>query len=222
MLGSIQRAMRLDLPVVPPAAAQDLPPIDLFYSFRSPYSHLCVRRVSAVADAFGLELVLRPVLPLMMRGVNVPRSKLRYILRDAAREAETLGVPFGNAMDPLGVGVERCHAVFAYAQSEHRAREFLQNASELIWSEGVDAATDEGMRKITARTGLFWPEAKQAMESDDWRETAEENRQLMLSLGSWGVPTMSLGDYAVWGQDRIWLLARHLEELCDTGEGILV
>ena len=112
--------------------------------------------------------------------------------------------------------------MFAYAQSERRAREFLQNASDLIWSEGVDAATDDGMRKITARTGLFWPEAKQAMESDDWREAAEENRQLMLSLGSWGVPTMSLGDYAVWGQDRIWLLARHLEELCDAGEGILV
>ncbi len=221
-LDSIQRAMQLDLPVVPPAAAKDLPPIDLFYSFRSPYSHLSVRRVSAVADAFGLDLVLRPVLPLMMRGVSVPRSKLRYILRDAAREAEMLGVPFGNAMDPFGKGVERCHAVFAYAQSERRAREFLQNASDLIWSEGVDAATDDGMRKITARTGLFWPEAKQAMESDDWREAAEENRQLMLSLGSWGVPTMSLGDYAVWGQDRIWLLARHLEELCDAGEGILV
>jgi len=25
-----------------------------------------------------------------------------------------------------------------------------------------------------------------------------------------------------WGQDRDWLLARHIEELCDTGDGILV
>jgi len=44
----------------------------------------------------------------------------------------------------------------------------------------------------------------------------------MFDSGSWGVPTTRLGDYVVWGQDRDWLLARHIEELCDTGEGILI
>ena len=221
-LASLDQVMHVDLPVMPPDAAKDLPPLDLFYSFRSPYSHLAVRRAGELADAFGLQLILRPVLPMMMRGMAVPRKKVRYILRDTAREAERLGVPFGNCIDPLGEGVERCHAVFEYALSEKRGLDFLQNASELIWSGGVDAATDEGMRKITAKTGLFWPEVKQAMERDDWREAEAENRQLMLSFGTWGVPTLCVGDYAVWGQDRIWLLARHLEELCDTGEGILV
>ena len=221
-LASIRQVMHVDLPVVPPAAAKDLPPLDLFYSFRSPYSQLALRRVAELADAFGLQLMLRPVLPMMMRGMAVPRKKVRYILRDTAREAERLGVPFGNAVDPLGDGVERCHAVFDYALTEKRARDFLLNASEQIWAGGTDAATDEGMRRITARTGLFWPEVKQALEREDWRDAEAENRQLMLSLGSWGVPTMCLGDYVVWGQDRIWLLARHIEELCDTGEGILV
>ena len=221
-LASIRQAMQIDLPFKVPAAAKNLPPLELFYSFRSPYSQLCLRRVYEVADAFGLELVLRPVLPMMMRGMAVPDAKIRYIIRDAMREAESHGVPFGDCMDPLGEGVERCHAVFAYAESEKRGREFLQNAAELIWGQAVDATTDTGLRKITARTGLFWPEAKQALSNDDWRDTAEENRQLMFSLGCWGVPTMCIGDFAVWGQDRIWLLVRHIEELCDTGEGILV
>jgi 2-hydroxychromene-2-carboxylate isomerase len=221
-LASIAQVMHIDLPVRPPAAAAKLPPLDLFYSFRSPYSQLCLRRVFAVADAFGLELVLRPVLPMMMRGMAVPPRKIRYIVRDAAREAELHGVPFGNCVDPLGAGVERCHAVFAYAESERRGREFLLNASEMIWDQAVDVTTDKGLRKITAKTGLFWPEVKQALENDDWRETEAENRQLMLSLGGWGVPTLCLGDFVVWGQDRIWLLVRQLEELCDTGEGILV
>ncbi len=220
-LASIRQAMHMDLPFKPPAAAKELPPLELFYSFRSPYAQLCLKRAFEVAEAFGLELVLRPVLPMLMRGMKVPDVKLRYIIRDAMREAETLGVPFGDCMDPLGEGVERCHAVFAYAETEHRGREFLQNAAELIWSQAVDVTTDKGLRKITAKTGLFWPEAKQALENDDWRDTAEENRQLMFSLGCWGVPTLCVGDFAVWGQDRIWLLARHLEELCDTGEGIL-
>ena len=221
-LSSISRVMQIDLPVRPPAAAGSLPPLDLFYSFRSPYSQLCLRRVFAVADAFGLERVLRPVLPMMMRGMPVPPRKIRYIVRDAMREAEAGGVPFGNCLDPLGAGVERCHAVFAYAESEKRGREFLLNASEMIWNRAVDVTTDKGLRKVTARTGLFWPEVKQALERDDWREKEAENRQLMLSLGGWGVPTLCLGDFVVWGQDRVWLLVRRLEELCDTGEGILV
>jgi len=221
-LASIAQVMHIDLPVRPPAAAAKLPPLDLFYSFRSPYSQLCLRRVFAVTDAFGLELVLRPVLPMMMRGMAVPPRKIRYIVRDAAREAELHGVPFGHCVDPLGAGVERCHAAFAYAESERRGREFLLNASEMIWDQAVDVTTDKGLRKITAKTGLFWPEVKQALENDDWRETEAENRQLMLSLGGWGVPTLCLGDFVVWGQDRIWLLVRQLEELCDTGEGILV
>lgn len=221
-LASIQQAMQVDLPFSPPASAKDLPPLELFYSFRSPYSQLALQRVFDVADAFGLELVLRPVMPMVMRGMPVPETKIRYIVRDAMREAEAHGVPFGDCMDPVGEGVERCHAVFAYALSENRGREFLLNAAEAIWGHAVDAATDKGLRKITGKTGLFWPEAKQALDDDGWRETAEENRQLMLSLGCWGVPTICLGDYAVWGQDRIWLLVRHLEDLCDTGEGILV
>ena len=221
-LSSITQVMRADLPIRPPTSAGKLPPLDLFYSFRSPYSQLCLRRVFAVADAFGLELVLRPVLPMMMRGMAVPPRKIRYIVRDAMREAEAYEVPFGNCLDPLGAGVERCHAVFAYAESERRGREFLLNASEMIWNEAVDVTTDSGLRKLSARTGLFWPGVREALERDDWRETEAENRQLLLSLGGWGVPTLCLGDYVTWGQDRVWLMVRRLEELCDTGEGILV
>ena len=221
-LAAIQQAMRVDLPIRPPAAAQGLPALELFYSFRSPYSQLCLDRVYELVDAFGLELVIRPVLPMVMRGLPVPPRKIRYIVRDAMREAEVHGVSFGKIEDPVGDAVERCHAVFHYARQEKREREFVLDAARQIWGNAVDAATDDGLRRITAKTGLFWPEVKLALEDDGWRESEAEDRQLMLSLGSWGVPTMCIGDYVVWGQDRIWLLARHLEDLCDTGEGILV
>lgn len=221
-LASIQQVMRVDLPVRAPAAAAGLPPLELFYSFRSPFSQLALRRVCEVADAFGLELALRPVLPLMMRDVPVPGRKLRYLIRDAMREAESHGIPFGHAVDPLGEGVERCHAVYEYARAERRERDFLLNTSELVWSQGVDVATDKGLRKVTAKTGLFWPDVKRALDDETWREAEGEDRQLMLSLGAWGVPTICIGDYFVWGQDRIWLIARHIEDLCDSGEGILV
>jgi len=222
LLISVKQAMKVSLPVKPPAAAKDLPPIECFVSFRSPYSYLALQQTYAIADAFGIELKLRPVLPMVMRGMKVPRPKLLYIAKDTFREAGRRNIPFGKIADPVGRGAERCLAVFQYAESEHRAREFLVNAGTAIWAEATDVATDAGMRKVTGRTGLFWPDVEAAMQSDDWREPIEANRESMMESGSWGVPTIRMGDFILWGQDRDWLLVRHIEELCDTGDGILV
>ena len=221
-LASIRQAMQVSLPVARPSTASDLPPLELFLSFRSPYSYLAVRPVYDIADAFGLDLIIRPVLPMVMRGLPVPRSKMLYIIRDTARAAERLGLPFGRFADPVGAGIERCMAVFMYARSEKRERDFVQNAFEGIWARSCDVVSDKGMRAVTGRTGLFWPDVKAAMENNEWRAEIEANRESMEDSGSWGVPTLRLGDFVVWGQDRTWLLARHIEELCDTGDGILV
>lgn len=222
LLASIRQTMQITLPVKPPAAAAELPAIEFFHSLRSPYSYLLLQRMYEIADAFGIELILRPVLPMVMRGMQIPRAKLLYIAADAAREAARLGIPFGKVADPVGSGAERCLAVYQYAQSENRGREFLLNAGVAIWAEAIDVATDTGMRKVTARTGLFWPDVEAVMKSDDWREPVEANRESMMDAGSWGVPTMRMGDFVTWGQDRDWLLVRHIEEMCDTGDGILV
>ena len=221
-LASIRQAMLVSLPVKPLAAAGELPPIELFHSFRSPYSYLSLLRIFEVADAFGMTVRVRPVLPMVMRGMQVPRAKLVYIVTDAKREADRLGIPFGNIADPLGVGTERCLAVLDYAAGENRQRDFLINAGAAIWGQGVDVATDKGMRKVTGRTGLFWPAAKAAMADAAWRAAAEDNRESMMESGSWGVPTIRVGEFTLWGQDRIWLLVRHLEELCESADGILI
>lgn len=221
-LASLRQIAQITLPIAPPSAAGELPPLEYFYSFRSPYSYLSLRRVFEIADAFGLELRIRPVLPMVMRGMRVPKPKLVYIATDTAREAERADIPFGKFSDPIGSGIERCLAVYFYALGEKRERDFLINAGLATWAEGVDVATDKGMRKVTARTGLFWPDVKASMQDNSWRVEVEENRESMMESGSWGVPTLRLGDFVVWGQDRLWLLVRHIEEQCHTGDGILI
>jgi 2-hydroxychromene-2-carboxylate isomerase len=221
-LMSIQQAMRVSLPIKPPVAARNLPPIEYFHSFRSPYSYLALPRILEIADAFGIEVKIRPVLPMVMRGMKVPLRKLLYIANDTCREAARKNLPFGKIADPVGVGAERCLAVYCYAESEQRAREFVLNAGAAIWSEAIDVSTDKGMRKVSGRSGLFWPDVKKTMENDEWRPVIEANRESMMDSGSWGVPTVRMGEFLAWGQDRDWMLVRHLEELCESGDGIIV
>ncbi|MEL7185295.1 MAG: DsbA family protein [Pseudomonadota bacterium] len=221
-LASIQQAMRTSLPVTPPAAAKRLPPLEFFISMRSPYSYLSLQPVFEIADAYGIKLKIRLVLPMVMRGVAVPKAKLLYIVADTTREGERIGVPFGKMADPVGTGIDRIYAVHQYARSEGREREYLLQTGAAVWANAIDVATDEGLRKVTGKTGLFWPEASAALQNDDWRAEVETNREAMMASGSWGVPTLKMGEFVTWGQDRTWLLVRHLEDLCESEGGIVV
>ena len=72
--------------------APDTPPVLHWYlSFRSPYTAIVGERVKALADAYGADLQLRYVLPMVMRGMTIPRAKGRYIPSDTMREAEAFG-----------------------------------------------------------------------------------------------------------------------------------
>jgi 2-hydroxychromene-2-carboxylate isomerase len=221
-IASIRQVMRPVLPFGAPETARSLPPVELFYSLRSPYCWLAFERIVAIADAFGVPLRLRPVLPMVMRGVPVPAPKLRYIVFDADREARRHGVPFKRFADPLGTGIERLMAVWHYAIAMEREREFLRSAGEATWRLGIDVATDKGLQRVAGMAGLPGEGALAALEDETWRGIAAANQAAMAEAGSWGVPTIRIGDWLTWGQDRDWLVARRLEELCDPGDGILV
>lgn len=220
-LESLARTMRSNPPARAPAKARELPPLEMFYSFRSPYSYIALARVFEIADSFGLKLIVRPVLPMVMRGLKVPGNKLLYIVHDANREAKRLAVPFGKISDAVGIASERCIAVFYHAQAEGKEREFLSAVGEAIWSQAIDVASDEGMQIVAERADLSWTEVQEAMANNTWRDTVEENRRLLTENGLWGVPSFRIGELALWGQDRTWLLARKIAEMCDDGEGIV-
>jgi len=86
----------------PQALGNLAPAVDFFFSLRSPYSAIAAQRLFALANPAGIQVNLRFVLPMVMRGLPVPRHKRQYISLDAAREAHRLGVPFGRINDPVG------------------------------------------------------------------------------------------------------------------------
>ena len=131
-------------------------------------------------------------------------------------------MPFGKIADSLGSGAERCIAAFYYAKSEGSEREFLLAAGQAVFAEAIDVATDEGMEIVAERSGLFWPDLKEALEKEEWRAWAQANQETLTEAGLWGVPSFLIGDVAIWGQDRDWLLSRKIEDMCHDGEGIIV
>jgi len=184
--------------------------IEAFVSLRSPYTYIAIPRLRALAEVTGAELRLRPVLPMVMRGMAVPRTKGLYILKDTAREAHRLGIPFGKVADPVGAPVERGYAILPWAIEQGRGFDFALSFLRGVWAEGIDAGGDKGLRQITERAGLDWAKARDLIGKDHWKAEAESNRMEMMSLGLWGVPSFRVGDVATWGQDRLWLIEEAL------------
>lgn len=184
--------------------------IEFFFSLRSPYSAIVAPRVFELARRTGAAVELRYLLPMVMRGLPVPRAKRMYISQDAVREARLRGIPFGRLNDPLGKPTERGLALIPWAQRQGRAEAYVLAFMDGVWARGLDAGSDRGLRRIVETAGLPWDGAREALRDEGWRAVAEANRQALQALGLWGVPSFRVGDLAVWGQDRLGLVQAEL------------
>ncbi|MCL6417134.1 DsbA family protein [Aestuariirhabdus sp. Z084] len=178
-------------------------PLRLFFSARSPYSYLGLERTVKLARHYQIPLEIKPVLPMMMRGMNVPSAKKWYIFHDTKREARRLGIDYGFVADPLGPAVERCYALFEYACAEGKEIDYLLSFARGVNAQGIRAETDTGLQRIVERCGLNWSTAKPLLKQNSWRDWVEDNYAQMHQLGLWGVPCLQYGELVVWGQDRI-------------------
>ena len=193
--------------------------LEVFPSLRSPYTAVIFETALELIERTGVRGVVRPVLPMVMRGVSVTRQKGAYIFSDAAREARALGRPFGPFYDPIGEPVRRAYSLWPWAREQGRGEAFLASFLRAAFSEGVDTNRDSGLRHVVEAAGLSWEEARGVVDGDAWEDELEENRLAMLEMGCWGVPSFRLRDrqggtvLAVWGQDRLWLVSHEIQRL---------
>lgn len=214
-IGGAPLTARRELVAMPSSPTDVGLKLHFYMSLRSPYSAIAMRRVLALGDRYPIEVVLKPVLPMVMRGLPVPPAKRIYIVLDTKREAEAAGVPFGRICDPVGEPVERGFSLYRWARDNKRAGEYLTAFLESVFAEGVDAGTEDGLRQIVERAGLDWEPAQAHREKDAWRAELETNRRELFDHGLWGVPSFRLSgggapDFSTWGQDRIWLVEQEI------------
>lgn len=196
--------------------------LEIYPSLRSPYTAVAFDRTVKLAHATGVRLIVRPVLPMVMRGVPATMEKGSYILFDAGREARAAGVPIGPCADPIGEPTRRAYSLFAWAQQQGKAAEFIAAFLRCAWVDAVNTNNDKGLRKVVEAAGLDWVTAKNLLGKPGWEAALEKNRVAMYALGLWGVPSYHLMDQhgatvvALWGQDRLWTIAAVIQEQLQT------
>lgn len=190
--------------------------LEYFPSLRSPYTAIGHQRVLDLIATTGVEVQVKPVMPMLMRGIPAPRAKQRYIITDAAREGRQCGAPFGRIVDPFGEPVKRAFSLFPGAQAQGRALEFVTAYLNAAWFEGIDITGDAGLSQVAARAGLDWSALQDSSQVTDWQTLLTDNLSQLTEQSLWGVPSFRVSGgsrsstYACWGQDRIWRVASEI------------
>ncbi|MDJ0701616.1 MAG: DsbA family protein [Woeseiaceae bacterium] len=203
--------------------------VDLFWSFRSPYSYLATPEAMQLPKRFDIELRFRPVLPLAVRqpGFFSPENlkRAKYILIDWPRRAEMLGLPHAwPSPDPIVQDLKTYEIAdeqpYIYrltwlgVEAERRGRgvHFAAQVSRLIFGGTIDWHLGDRLAKAAARARLDLEQLDLAIaEPESHREEVERNQQDLEKAGHWGVPTFVFRGEPFFGQDRIDTLCWRLD-----------
>jgi 2-hydroxychromene-2-carboxylate isomerase len=191
--------------------------VDLFWSFRSPYSYLCTPAALKIPERYAVNLRFRPVLPLAVRQPdffspeNLKRAK--YILVDwPVQDLVTFRIaeeqPYIYRLTWLGVE----------AQRRGRGVPFAAEVSRLIFGGTRDWHLGDHLENAAARAGLSLAEMETAIaEPESHREEVDRNQEDLERSGHWGVPTFVFNGEPFFGEDRVETLCWRL-----AGQGLKV
>lgn len=204
--------------------------VDVYWSFRSPYSYLATPGMLALAEDYAVDVALRVVLPIAVRSPELlfnPQNanRTKYILLDWVRRAEYLGMPHAwPSPDPIvqdlktmEIASEQPHiyrvsSLGVEAQRRGKGIEFAAAVSSLIW--GGTRGWDQGEHLATAAqsVGLDLAAMEEAVQGGTQLEEIEENHAALNAAGQWGVPTFVFDNEPFFGQDRIDTLRWRLDQ----------
>src|SRR6185436_2387950 len=206
--------------------------VDVFWSFRSPYSYLATPRLVQLAREYDLDVNVRVVLPIAVRieGFFDRVNPLwpPYLMRDTFRIAQYHGMPYGWPQpDPIVQDfstrkvatdqpyIFRLTRLGVEAARRGRALPFVAEVSRVIfggdvqgWHEGTHL-TDAARR---ADLDLASMDAAITADPASYDATIAQNQQDLETAGHWGVPTMVFEGEPFFGQDRLYLLVWRMEQ----------
>ncbi|MFZ2469333.1 MAG: DsbA family protein [Parvibaculum sedimenti] len=205
---------------------------DLFWSFRSPYSYLVTPRLIELERDYDVHCNVRPVYPIAVRldgfFKQVNPMWPPYLLKDTARIAEMLGLPYAWPFpDPIVMNfktgdvpkeqpyIRRLTRLGVAAAEAGKGLSFIREMSGVIfggvrnWNEG------DHLKDAATRAGLDLAELDALIEKapDHYEGVIAANEAAQKQAGHWGVPLMVFADEPFFGQDRVdhlvWRLEKH-------------
>ncbi|MEE8557110.1 MAG: DsbA family protein [Myxococcota bacterium] len=205
--------------------------VELYFSFRSPYSFLATPSLREIVQRYDVEFTVRPVLPLAVRDhtffSRVNPLWPRYVFIDTSRIAQAGGIEYSwPNPDPVVYDPEQKRAadhqpyihrltrLGVCAEERGRGLPFICEVSQTIFGGTRDWHTGDHLERAATRAGLDLLDLDRAVEAEpgSYDRKIEENQKSLEAAGHWGVPTAVFRGEPFFGQDRLELLVWRLKQ----------
>ena len=185
-------------------------------SLNSPYTLVSTKRVKELSETYPINLITKPVLPMLMRDMTIPEYKAKYIISDAAREGRKYGHEIKNIYSPLGSPARKAYSLFPNIDKAGKGFEYIYELLNASFQEGVNIGNNFYLEAVVNKLGLDWNIIKNDLNTKQWKQDLDVNLKDMYAGNCWGVPSFKVTDedgsnpFYAWGQDRIWLIKEEI------------
>jgi 2-hydroxychromene-2-carboxylate isomerase len=207
--------------------------IDLYFSYRSPYSYLILPRMLKLKEKYDIEINFKVVYPIAIRMPEWFEGKnfftfFFFKMIDMRLQAKKLGIPFTSKLKPdpirqnIMTGKISSHQPYIFdichlgqmAQMKGVGMEFAFEVSSLIFGGVENWNTDENLSEAAKKVGLDLNQLRESVNvhEEEIIEQIKQNQVDQLNAGHHGVPLTVIGDKHFFGQDQFDKIMETLKE----------
>ena len=207
--------------------------IDLYFSYRSPYSYLILPRMLKLKEKYDIEINFKVVYPIAIRMPEWFEGKnfftfFFFKMIDMRLQAKKLGIPFTSKLNPdpirqnIMTGKISSHQPYIFdichlgqmAQMKGVGMEFAFEVSSLIFGGVENWNTDENLSEAAKKVGLDLIQLRESVNvhEEEIIGQIKQNQVDQLNAGHHGVPLTVIGDKHFFGQDQFDKIMETLKE----------
>ena len=207
--------------------------IDLYFSYRSPYSYLILPRMLKLKEKYDIEINFKVVYPIAIRMPEWFEGKnfftfFFFKMIDMRLQAKKLGIPFTSKLKPdpirqnIMTGKISSHQPYIFdichlgqmAQMKGVGMEFAFEVSSLIFGGVENWNTDENLSEAAKKVGLDLNQLRESVNvhEEEIIGQIKQNQVDQLNAGHHGVPLTVIGDKHFFGQDQFNKIMKTLKE----------
>ena len=207
--------------------------IDLYFSYRSPYSYLILPRMLKLKEKYDIDVNFKVVYPIAIRMPEWFEGKnfftfFFFKMIDMRLQAKKLGIPFTSKLKPdpirqnIMTGKISSHQPYIFdichlgqmAQMKGVGMEFAFEVSSLIFGGVENWNTDENLSEAAKRVGLDLNQLRESVKvhEEEIIGQIKQNQVDQLNAGHHGVPLTVIGDKHFFGQDQFDKIMETLKE----------
>ena len=207
--------------------------IDLYFSYRSPYSYLILPRMLKLKEKYDIEINFKVVYPIAIRMPEWFEGKnfftfFFFKMIDMRLQAKKLGIPFTSKLKPdpirqnIMTGKISSHQPYIFdichlgqmAQIKGVGMEFAFEVSSLIFGGVENWNTDENLSEAAKKVGLDLNQLRESVNvhEEEIIGQIKQNQVDQLNAGHHGVPLTVIGDKHFFGQDQFDKIMKTLKE----------